>query len=75
MAEATPGSTLRGLRTAKGWSLEHAAMRLHTSQSTVSRLERDLFMPSIPLAAKIATQLGIPITDWLLSPLALERVA
>lgn len=36
------GGLLRKIRKKKGWSQEEAAFQMHTTQSTISRLEKNL---------------------------------
>lgn len=68
--DETIGGKLRRLRQDKGWSLDAAAARWRTSPSSVSRIERDLLMPEIPIAYRVERDLGLRMTEWLRSPLA-----
>lgn len=67
--EESIGGKLRRLRQDKGWSLDAAAARWQTSASTVSRIERDLLMPEIPIAYRVERDLGLRMMEWLRSPL------
>lgn len=69
-ADATTGEELRLLRQLRGWSLLAAGNRWGISPSTLSRIERDLFMPDIVVAFRIFADLGMPVERWLDSPLA-----
>lgn len=56
MAETT--STVRSLRTERGWSQGELARELSVSRQTVNAIEQGRFDPSLPLALRIAALFG-----------------
>lgn len=75
MNDGTPGERLRSLRKLHRFSHKQVHERWGISSCTLCRIERDEVLPDIPVAAKIAADVGMPITDWLTSPLVTLRVA
>jgi transcriptional regulator with XRE-family HTH domain len=61
------GSALRAIREDLGLSQEELAHKAGTTFSTISRLERGVQdEPKLGTVQKIATALGVPVTDLLL---------
>ena len=56
-------SSLRELRTAKGWSQGEIADRLNVSRQTINALETGRYDPSLPLAFAIAKLFKCRIED------------
>jgi putative transcriptional regulator len=52
---------VRELRTQQGLSQAEIAAKLGVSRQTVISIENDRYMPSLPLAFKIARFFGIPV--------------
>lgn len=56
---------VRQYREAKNWSQEDLAMRLDTTQTTISNIESDKNIPNSLLLNKIAQELEVDINDLL----------
>jgi putative transcriptional regulator len=56
-------SSLKLLRTERGWSQAELAERLQVSRQTVNAIETGKYDPSLPLAFKIARLFGKLIED------------
>ena len=54
---------VRGLRDAKGWSLEALAERSAVSKSNISLIERGQSSPTAVVLDKLATALGVPLAS------------
>ncbi len=48
------GGLLKQLRKKKGWSQEEAAFQMHTTQSTISRLEKNLVACEVNFLVKFS---------------------
>jgi transcriptional regulator with XRE-family HTH domain len=59
------GTKVRQYREAKNWSQEDLAMRLDTTQTTISNIESDKNIPNSLLLNKIAQELEVNINDLL----------
>ena len=59
------GTRVRQYREAKNWSQEDLAMRLDTTQTTISNIESDKNIPNSLLLNKIAQELEVNINDLL----------
>jgi transcriptional regulator with XRE-family HTH domain len=57
------GSAVRELREALGWSQERLAGRAELNRSYMGEIERATAMPSLATAAKLATALGVPLSE------------
>ena len=57
------GKVIRGLRTARGDSLEGLALDIGTDASNLSRIERGLQQPSDDMLKAIATALGTSVAE------------
>ncbi|MCU7613540.1 helix-turn-helix transcriptional regulator [Chryseobacterium sp. GMJ5] len=60
------GSKVRQYREAKRWSQEDLAVRLDTTQTTISNIESDKNIPNSLLLNKIAKELEVDINDLLM---------
>lgn len=56
-------STVRELRTARGWSQGRLAEELGVSRQTVNAIETGRFDPSLPLALRTAQLFGRPVEE------------
>lgn len=61
MAETT--SSVRSLRTGRGWSQGELAKELGVSRQTVNAIEQGRFDPSLPLALRVAALFGQPVEE------------
>jgi len=59
------GTRVRQYREAKNWSQEDLAMRLDTTQTTISNIESDKNVPNSLLLNKIAKELEVDINELL----------
>ncbi|WP_294224896.1 helix-turn-helix domain-containing protein [uncultured Chryseobacterium sp.] len=59
------GTRVRQYREARNWSQEDLAMRLDTTQTTISNIESDKNVPNSLLLNKIAKELEVDINDLL----------
>ncbi|MDR2234906.1 MAG: helix-turn-helix domain-containing protein [Chryseobacterium sp.] len=59
------GTKVRQYREAKNWSQEDLAIRLDTTQTTISNIESDKNIPNSLLLSKIAKELQVDINDLL----------
>lgn len=59
------GSKVRQYREAKNWSQEDLALRLDTTQTTISNIESDKNIPNSLLLSNIAKELEVDINDLL----------
>ncbi len=59
------GTRVRQYREARNWSQEDLAMRLDTTQTTISNIEADKNIPNSLLLNKIAKELEVDINDLL----------
>lgn len=59
------GTKVKQYREAKGWSQEDLAIRLDTTQTTISNIESDKNIPNSLLLKKIANELEVDINDLL----------
>ncbi|WP_394675129.1 helix-turn-helix domain-containing protein [uncultured Chryseobacterium sp.] len=59
------GTRVRQYREARNWSQEDLAMRLDTTQTTISNIESDKNIPNSLLLNKIAQELQVDINDLL----------
>ena len=59
------GTRVRQYREAKSWSQEDLAVRLDTTQTTISNIESDKNIPNSLLLNKIAQELEVNINDLL----------
>lgn len=59
------GTRVRQYREARKWSQEDLAMRLDTTQTTISNIESDKNVPSSLLLNKIAKELEVDINELL----------
>lgn len=59
------GSRVRQYREAKNWSQEDLALRLDTTQTTISNIESDKNIPNSLLLSNIAKELEVDINDLL----------
>lgn len=57
------GTRVKQYREAKNWSQEDLAMRLDTTQTTISNIESDKNIPNSLLLKKIAKELEVDIND------------
>lgn len=57
------GSRIRELRQERGMTLDELAVRAGISASHLSRLERDQAEPSFTVAASVAEQIGVSLSD------------
>lgn len=58
---------LREMRDARGWTQAELAARVGVSRKTVNTVENRVFVPSTPLALKLADALGVTVEElfWL----------
>lgn len=56
------GSTVRGERTQRGWSLDHAASRLGVSRRLLTQIEAGTANPSLSTLLSVANGFGIDLT-------------
>ncbi|GEN72817.1 helix-turn-helix domain-containing protein [Chryseobacterium lathyri] len=59
------GTKVRQYREAKNWSQEDLAIRLDTTQTTISNIESDKNIPNSLLLSKMAKELEVDINDLL----------
>ncbi|WP_295221573.1 helix-turn-helix domain-containing protein [uncultured Chryseobacterium sp.] len=59
------GTRVRQYREARNWSQEDLAMRLDTTQTTISNIESDKNVPNSLLLNKIAKELEVDINELL----------
>ena len=67
---------LKVLRAARDWSQAELANRLGVSRQTINAIETGRYDPSLPLAFKVATLLGLTIEEIFSpdgSPIRVER--
>lgn len=57
------GLAVRELREARGWSQERLAGRADLNRSYMGEIERATAMPSLATAAKLASALGVPLSQ------------
>lgn len=62
------GQALKAARERADLTQEQLASRCGTTVGTISQLERDLREPTLTTIAKIAAELGIPMTSLLTTP-------
>ena len=55
---------IRDLRTERGWTQEQLAAAVGVSRQSINSIERDRYVPSLPLALQFARVFGLP-TDSL----------
>ena len=60
------GTKVRQYREAKNWSQEDLAIRLDTTQTTISNIESDKNIPNSLLLSNIARELEVDINDLLI---------
>jgi DNA-binding XRE family transcriptional regulator len=63
MVDPGPGNHLRTLRRAQGLALWGLAARAGTSPTTLSAIEHWGYQPRAPLRERIATALGVNVSD------------
>src|SRR4051794_24911710 len=63
--EETARRRLRGLRTARGWSIDELARRAHISPSTISRLETGQRRLALDHLVVLARALGTTVDELL----------
>ncbi len=59
----TIGTTIKKLRTARGWSQQDLAIRLHTFPNVVSQWENEHTVPSLHNARAMSLVFGVTIED------------
>lgn len=57
---------VRELRQARNWTQEDLAARAHVSRQSINSIERDRYIPSLPLALLLARIFQVP-TDQIFS--------
>lgn len=60
---------LRGMRQARGWSLDHTALQTGVSKAMLGQIERAESSPTVATLWKIASGFDCSLTDLLVSPL------
>lgn len=65
--ETALGLRIRGLRTARGWTLEQTSQRSGLARSTLSKIENGQMSPTYDALIKLANGLGIDLAE-LFSP-------
>jgi transcriptional regulator with XRE-family HTH domain len=68
------GSTLRALRKQRGWTLRESARRSGLSVAFISEVERDLVSPSVASLSRLASALGVRISDLFDRPVTHGRL-
>jgi len=60
-----PGVTnrVKELRAARGWTQEHLAEAVGVSRQSVNSIERNRYVPSLPLALTFARVFGLPTDE------------
>jgi putative transcriptional regulator len=61
MPQEAVTNTVRDLRTAHGDTQDNLAEALGVSRQTINSIERSRYIPSLPLALKIAAYFGEPV--------------
>ena len=56
-------NTIRRLRFERGMTQEELALRVSVSRQTIMSIERGATNPSVLLAFKISTALGVPVSE------------
>lgn len=69
------GERVKGLRTARGWSLERLAAASGVSRSMLSQIERDEANPTLAVTQRIAQAFGLPLGELVQMPEAATSVA
>ncbi|MDX9736716.1 MAG: helix-turn-helix transcriptional regulator [Azonexus sp.] len=59
------GLTVRSFRERHGWSQELLAEKADLNRSYLGEVERGCVMPSLETAAKLASALGVPLSELL----------
>jgi putative transcriptional regulator len=54
---------VKELRTARGWTQEELAKAVGVSRQSINSIERDRYVPSLPLALTFAKVFGCPTDD------------
>lgn len=57
---------VKELRTSRGWTQEELAQAVRVSRQSINSIERDRYVPSLPLALAFARVFGCP-TDEIFS--------
>lgn len=52
---------VRELRLARDWTQEHLAAAVGVSRQSINSIERDRYVPSLPLALLLARVFGVPV--------------
>ncbi|MFD4196691.1 helix-turn-helix domain-containing protein [Amycolatopsis thermoflava] len=56
-------ANVRAAREAKGWSQERLARKARVHWTTISKLERGIFNPTLIMLARLAQALDAPLAD------------
>jgi putative transcriptional regulator len=60
---STVNNRVKELRTARGWTQEQLADAVGVSRQSINSIERDRYVPSLPLALTFARVFGCPTDE------------
>jgi transcriptional regulator with XRE-family HTH domain len=63
--DAQIAARLKGLRTARGWTLEQLASASSVSRAMISKIERQETSATAALLSRVCMALGVPVSDLL----------
>ncbi len=59
----TVGNRVKALRTERRWTQEQLAERVGVSRQSINSIERNRYVPSLPLALKFAREFELPTDE------------
>lgn len=62
-AKATIANRVKELRTARGWTQEELAAAVGVSRQSINSIERERYVPSLPLAMLLARAFECPFDN------------